>query len=335
MKRMLKYAADSAGLLHLVSRLSPGRVAIFCYHGFRPPGTPASPEEEKLMPVDLFERQLDVFRRYGYPLRLDDFPGAAPPAHDSLCGIVLTVDDGYANFHSLAYPLLLQAGWPATLFLTTGFLDRSTPLWTDWLESLVWRAPDVHPAFRWNGSTLPLPFYARAHRLRFIDEVKRMLKTWPLPQVHTWLQSLERHLGLQYSLDSAAPLLQPLAWDQVRSMHSSGLVSFGSHTVAHPILSRCDPSQLAAELAASRRRIEDELQAPCPCFAYPNGSPADFTPATIDAVREAGYSLAVTMEPGYATSPPIQPLRLRRWGAGISPANLAFLLSGAPALMAS
>jgi peptidoglycan/xylan/chitin deacetylase (PgdA/CDA1 family) len=99
-------------------------------------------------------------------------------------------------------------------------------------------------------------------------------------------------------------------------------------------LSSCPVESQETELRESKKRIEEVLSAPCRFFAYPNGMPADFTAETESAVRRAGYSLAVTMESGFSSDPPVQPFRLRRWGAGIPPADLAYLVSGACSLSA-
>lgn len=49
--------------------------------------------------------------------------GVAAPARP----VVLTFDDGYADFHERALPLLARYGFPATLFVTTGWLRDAGP----------------------------------------------------------------------------------------------------------------------------------------------------------------------------------------------------------------
>lgn len=333
MKRFLKSAAKSTGLLGLVSRFAPGQVSTFSYYGFRPAGPSRSPLESKLMPVNQFESQLRVFRRYGVPTRLGDL--LKPDADLSGRRVVITIDDGYASVYHYAFPILKKYNWPATLFLPTGFLDRETTLWPDWLEYMVWNAPDVNPAFRWNGSTIPLALYSNRLRSAFVNHHKAILKTVPVAEAHEWLKAFERHIGVKYGWGSIPEPLRPLTWEQVREMRESGLITIGSHTVTHPILASCPMPDQEAELRESKRRIEVVLNEPCRFFAYPNGLLSDFTTETESAVRRAGYSLAVTMESGFSTDPPVSPFRLRRWGAGIPTADLAYLVSGAGSFSAS
>lgn len=46
--------------------------------------------------------------------------------------VVLTFDDGFADFYQNAFPLLQKYEFPATLYITTGYVDRSS----EWLSSL-------------------------------------------------------------------------------------------------------------------------------------------------------------------------------------------------------
>jgi len=87
-----------------------------------------------------------------------------------------------------------------------------------------------------------------------------------------------------------------LTWAQLRELISNGF-EVGSHTVTHPRLTTVE--NLADEVAASRWTIEHELGIAIDVFSYPYG---DYDERVIDAVREAGYRVAVTIEPGYAVA---------------------------------
>jgi peptidoglycan/xylan/chitin deacetylase (PgdA/CDA1 family) len=84
---------------------------------------PAAVEALSVRPVD-FEWQLRYLRRSGFTgLTFGDLcergrTGAPLPARP----VVLTFDDGYADMHEAVLPLLVQYGFPATVFVTTGWL---------------------------------------------------------------------------------------------------------------------------------------------------------------------------------------------------------------------
>ncbi len=99
-----------------------------------------------------------------------------------------------------------------------------------------------------------------------------------------------------------------LSWAQLHALEESG-VEIGSHTVHHTELpSLSDPTALQ-ELIQSRRALEQHLGHPVQWFAYPAGK---FDAHSEELVRQAGYVLAVTTQPGAAQSARA-PLALHRY----------------------
>lgn len=72
----------------------------------------------------MFESQLRFLRTHGFtPMTFSGLGdvlrrGGRLPQHP----VVLTFDDGYADFHREAFPRLAAHGFPATVFVTTGFV---------------------------------------------------------------------------------------------------------------------------------------------------------------------------------------------------------------------
>jgi peptidoglycan/xylan/chitin deacetylase (PgdA/CDA1 family) len=93
-----------------------------------------------------------------------------------------------------------------------------------------------------------------------------------------------------WSQRSSGGLRSLLSWDQAREMADAG-IEFGSHGLTHARLPACDAGRLRAEVADSRKQIEDALGRPVRHFAYPYGHHDD---RVVDAVREAGYATACT-----------------------------------------
>jgi len=104
-----------------------------------------------------------------------------------------------------------------------------------------------------------------------------------------------------------------LSWDDVRRLASEGL-EFGGHTRTHPILTTMPLDEAREEITGSHERISAELGRPPVAFAYPNGSRMDFTREHEAAVRQSGYSLAFSLEPGpiALTKARQRPMAIRR-----------------------
>jgi peptidoglycan/xylan/chitin deacetylase (PgdA/CDA1 family) len=81
------------------------------------------------------------------------------------------------------------------------------------------------------------------------------------------------------------PRLRLMDANQVRAIAVAGH-EVGSHSLTHMRLSGADPENLTAEVAESRRVLQEVLQRPVRGFCYPYGS---FDRAALDAVRAAGY----------------------------------------------
>jgi peptidoglycan/xylan/chitin deacetylase (PgdA/CDA1 family) len=99
-----------------------------------------------------------------------------------------------------------------------------------------------------------------------------------------------------------------LTWLQLKQLEQDG-IAIGSHTVHHyelPGLS--DPAALQ-ELIQSRRALEAHLGHPVQWFAYPAGR---FDARSEGLVKQAGYVLAVTTQPG-ARQDARQPFALHRY----------------------
>ena len=97
-------------------RLTHG-TTVLMYHAFGGPGEPAS---RFILPAAAFERQLRWLRRRRPLLDLGTLAEhrrehRLPPAN----AVAITIDDGYADFGSVA-PMLRREGIPATVFVVTG-----------------------------------------------------------------------------------------------------------------------------------------------------------------------------------------------------------------------
>lgn len=45
---------------------------------------------------------------------------------------VITFDDGYTSVYDVAYPILLELGWPFTIFVTTALVESNDRLYSSW-----------------------------------------------------------------------------------------------------------------------------------------------------------------------------------------------------------
>jgi peptidoglycan/xylan/chitin deacetylase (PgdA/CDA1 family) len=121
-----------------------------------------------------------------------------------------------------------------------------------------------------------MPFPQRAFVITFDDGYQTVYdEAFPVLQRYGMSATVFLTVGEHKSARRAARLPSiaghsMLSWCEIREMQQGG-ISFGAHTLTHPDLTRIPLDQVAAEVCDSKAIIEDALDAPVPCFAYPYG----------------------------------------------------------------
>ena len=88
------------------------------------------------------------------------------------------------------------------------------------------------------------------------------------------------------------PRWRAISWGQAKEMKSSGLASFGAHTVTHRSLGTVARTEARWEVLESKKVMEDRLGSGISAFAFPNGQRHDMPRAAFAAVKEVGFDLA-------------------------------------------
>lgn len=83
--------------------------------------------------------------------------------------------------------------------------------------------------------------------------------------------------------------------DQLRVLFQSGLVEVGAHTLDHWYLKNIASQSARLQIFESKKRLEELLGIDIKTFAYPYGA---FQTETVDLVKEASFSAAVSVIPG-------------------------------------
>jgi peptidoglycan/xylan/chitin deacetylase (PgdA/CDA1 family) len=212
--------------------------------------------------------------------------------------IAFTLDDGYREQVQVVGSVFAEFDCPATVFATTGFLDGALWFWWDKIDYVFANASKRSANVPLGDRGLAIDFSDMAQRdlnkALFIEACKRV----PDHVKHNAI----RELASQGEVDlpmQPPECYAPASWDQARQAEERGL-TFGPHTVTHPILSRASDDQSSHEIEESWRRIQTELRNPVPVFCYPNGQSDDFGEREIGTLSRLGLAGAVIGIAGYA-----------------------------------
>lgn len=290
-----RHAFHRFGGMHALRWLHRKGVTVLMYHKF--------PADRSLL-----QSQCEYFRRYHHVIGLTQLSQLLrerqriPPG-----SVVLTIDDGHRSVYQHGYPVFAEFGFPATVYLTTGPIDDRGWLWFDRVAHMFLHSPritvelpDPTGLATAGADTItgkPIALGTAQQRLDLSEQYMDLMKQLPTAGFTQCFSRLESSLGVKAPEGTASPEWESLTWEEVKVMSRHG-IEFGGHTVTHPILSRSDESIQRDEIAGCKQRIESELDQPVLHFAYPNGQLEDFTPATVEIVRRAGYETATTTSSG-------------------------------------
>lgn len=275
------------------SRRQPAAI-ILMYHRI----STVAPEPNWLAvsPSHLVE-QLAYIRAKLNPMSLADLAAAVARRSVPPRSVAVTFDDGYHDNLSQALPRLEAANMPATVFVTTGFIDANEEFWWDELSKFLLESGTGEPTLSLPlpGRSYSWPTTSPADRRRAYTELKELLKPLSREAKSNVMGRLATWSGM-----SRTPRAdyRTMTTSELRSLARSDCIDVGAHTVTHPILPSLPIGEQQREIAESRRTLESLLQKPVETFAYPNG---DFAADTLAAVGAAGFKTACTTRPGVIT----------------------------------
>ncbi|AJE03475.1 polysaccharide deacetylase family protein [Geobacter pickeringii] len=280
--------AHSSIALNILNLVAGGFPKVFMYHRFAPSGV----RRYRCLSADEFGWQLDrIADRFTVITLGECLDHFARHGEWPTNTVILTIDDGYRDFYTCAYPELVKRGLRATFFVTVNFVDRKCWLWPDRIEYALWRS---------HLKELPVEMNGKAHVFR-LDDDRHRAAAWQMLSDHCiTLDDEMKHRfidGVISSLAVELPKTPPheygaVSWGELRDMHSYG-IEIGSHTLNHPILSKIPQVRLHDEIGSARDIIQGRIQAEVKTFCYPNSRPGDVTVGVIEAVKCHGYRGAV------------------------------------------
>jgi len=245
------------------------------------------------LPVDEFRSQMEYIARNFHVVSLDDVAAGRIGGDGKKFSVAVTFDDGYRDNFTNAFPILKELGIPATIYLATGYIGTGKLPWYDQV-CLAFKLT-VRPALKMEPGAPAGSFETEQNRLTLLDKALDWLRHMDDDTRGQQIPRLFRALGVPDSLTLPNYMLN---WDEVRQMKTNN-ITFGAHTVNHPVLSQLSLKRLQEEIAGSKKTIEQKLNAEVRHFAYPFGRPQHFNDAVKRVVEQSGMSTAVTTVYGY------------------------------------
>jgi peptidoglycan/xylan/chitin deacetylase (PgdA/CDA1 family) len=301
-KRLLAQGLALTGCWGLALRTwaRRGTTAILTYHRIVDKWKPTLDYSQPGMVVTVptFERQLSFLQQHFeiVPLgALLDEETPRRPARRPRC--VITFDDGWRDNYDLAFPVLRRHGIPATIFLTTDFIETERAFWHTELIYLLLHG-DLRRFLRDETALTTYPRTVRESLTRCAGQIRAPCFDDVDEVIETVKATCDEEVirELIETLTPAAGLRRPffperrffLDWDQVREMGHNGF-EIGSHGCTHRIMTRLSSVDADEELRRSKAEIERRMGRDVRHFAFPN---EDTNDTLVEHAARAGYRTA-------------------------------------------
>ncbi len=200
--------------------------------------------------------------------------------------VVVTFDDGYRDVLDTALPLCRSLGVPFVAYVVTDYLDRRRAPWWCLLERALTRPGSADLEI--GGVRAHLPLGSQEERDATFTRIQKLFAAGEGDTT----ERVCAVFGEREARCACEELF--LTWADVKALAACPLVTIGSHTVSHPVLSRLPAQEALLEMTESRLRIEEAIGAPVRHLAYPFGAPPHAGPREMKLARAAGYATAVT-----------------------------------------
>lgn len=175
--------------------------------------------------------------------------------------VVLTVDDGWKGNKQNVIELAKLHNVPVTIFVSLDPIVKRSPFWWSFVNKQKSKGLSMY-------DVKDLKKMDNNHRLAYLNK-----------------------FGFNTTIDQEAMTIDDI-------VEADGLqnIAIESHTISHPILTRCTDQDSEYEIHKSKKLLESILGRKITGFAYPNGSHGI---REIEYLKKHGYKYAFTTVPDY------------------------------------
>ncbi len=293
-EKALLEALRLSGLRRLFGRIAGGLGVVVTFHRVRPAVEPDefAPNAHLEVTPEFLGDLIDWAQKSGIDLvTLDEAKrrlGMASPRRF----LVITMDDGYRDNLEFALPILKDRNCPFTIYVATGFVDRTANPWWMTLEEAILRRQSVdHP----DGSGRVFETATEAEKASAYAQLAQWLQAVSEPRQREAIDELAKQCRVDVTALNKDAFM---SWDEVREIASEPLVTIGAHTDAHYALAKLSREEAKRDILKGVSILETHLGRRPRHFAYPYGFRTAVGPRDHRLVAELGFSTAVLTSPG-------------------------------------
>jgi peptidoglycan/xylan/chitin deacetylase (PgdA/CDA1 family) len=289
------YLCKWIGLFRLSRRITRRGMRILCYHGF-------SLVDESdfgpttFMSLSTFRKRLEFLRRKNFPVLMLgealDLLGRGTLPDET---VVITIDDGFFSVYRCAYPLLGEFSFPFTLYITSYYAIKKSPIFRLVIQYMMWKTEkqeiDLGGLGLGDGGRMSIRTQREKREVMF-----RIIRYGEIdldePGRCELAEKLAERFGVDYKQIVEERILSIVNRDEIAEMVIDG-VDIQLHTHRHNL--PLDKNDMRAELDENRSFLEPITKKRLVHFCYPSGY---WNEQHLPWLSEAGIESAVTCKDG-------------------------------------
>lgn len=272
----------------LANKLSQNYFVVFLFHGvIKKSKYKIRNYNKKHIEENLFSKCIKALSKIGNPLSMDEIvehfknKSKIPPK-----SFVITFDDGFENNISVAAPILYDFKVPATIYITTEFVDKNYMSWIDKIEFALENLSNKTIFLDWIGEEITLK--SDKSKIFFLNLIRNYVKNSIDCDPNEFANQLCSQLGFSNIYSSEDPLDKKMNWNQVSSADQSELLCIGGHSHTHRILSFLNYNNLNYEIDTSLKLLKEKAGVSTVHYSYPEGLGHCYSKNVIDELKKRG-----------------------------------------------
>lgn len=262
------------GLFHVSRYMMKDKLQILCYHGFET-FDESSFRPKLFIKKETFKSRLALISKYKFPvLSLNDALNTLQSNKLPKNAIVITIDDGFYNVLNVSSDILLAYRYPATLYLTTYYVQKESPIFRLVVQYMFWKTDKPSANFEdciWKKSdnmNVDLSVDQECHSVMW-ECISYGENECSEPEKIGLSQQLGALLGVDYKEICDSRILSLITMDEVKLLVNKGF-DVQLHTHRHSF-SMEDESIAKKEIEDNREIIDTVAAYPTKHFCYPSG----------------------------------------------------------------
>jgi len=309
MKTILLKIVDYFDLYQIFNRFTKNTATVFMLHRI-------SNEREDCIngfSTEILREYFDYLKKNKYKvIRLSSYINALINNEKMKKTVVFTVDDGYRDFYLNAYEIFKQYNYPASIFITSDFIEGDLVFWWDKVEYVINNTMKQEICLK-KLNVINMRIDTALEKARaigiIVERLKEIKNEDKLELIKVFINEMEVDISGRKGNG-----YDPLEWDDIYEMKENR-IEFFPHTKTHPIMSKIPLKKKIEELSISKNILEKRLGESGNIFCYPNGGIKDFDEETISVLKSLDYVAAVTGLPGLDyTNRKVDMYRIHRFG---------------------